>query len=611
MQLIRSSPRLGSRVGKRERHASVALVRAFRTRILHASLFSIAVTIAGTVAPCLAYDAQELSQSPARDASASRATVRDQDLGRITGRVLDASEARPLQRAHVLITPLDWSGSLRTLADHEGHFEFDALPDGRYLITAAKPGFVSVRYGQRRPFDQGTPIRVGRSQHVRGIDLRLPRGSVIAGRLFDEDGGPLRRAIVNAIRDIHIDGQRRLMPVGTDQTDDRGEYRIWDLSPGKYYVSAQVRVDVPSGTTRFGDAETSAGFTSRHSNVISAGDARAYVPAYYPGVTSVNAASVVFLGVGDEVQGIDFPVPLVQVGRVMGHVTNADGSLPGRGNILLTSESSIERGQFGVTFGAQIQADGTFTVRNVPPDRYVLSARAEGVTGPQMATVPATVTSGDVVDISVTLSPPATIRGRVALVGKQPSSGAMDVFLTVVPLDGQSGPVPQARTDSNSRFVISAIPQGHSLIRVMSSGGAWSVQSVVIDGRDVTDLSIELKSGQSVEAIVTLTDRVTEINGTINNKRGDPQTQYTVLVFSKDESFWGSHATRVKTTRPDQTGAFTVRGLPAGEYYVAVIEEQEDGEWFDGRYLEEHRIGATLVTLVGGEAKTQTFVIDR
>jgi hypothetical protein len=64
------------------------------------------------------------------------------------------------------------------------------------------------------------------------------------------------------------------------------------------------------------------------------------------------------------------------------------------------------------------------------------------------------------------------------------------------------------------------------------------------------------------------------------------------------------------TARPDQTGKYKIRGLPPGPYYVATVDPSEQGEWFEPAYLDEHRNGATRVTLSDGDVKTQDFKVS-
>ena len=104
-----------------------------------------------------------------------------------------------------------------------------------------------------------------------------------------------------------------------------------------------------------------------------------------------------------------------------------------------------------------------------------------------------------------------------------------------------------------------------------------------------------------------LTDRQTEINGTLTDQQGSPITEYTVLAFPTDGSLWRPNARQIMTTRPDQNGKFQLRGLPPGEYYLATVDPEKQGEWFEPDFLERHRPGAARVTLGEGDVKTQDF----
>ena len=93
-------------------------------------------------------------------------------------------------------------------------------------------------YGQRRPQQPGTPVTIADAQAAASVDLRLTRGGVITGHVHDEDGEALPRALVTVQRYQYVGGERQLRPAGADQTDDRGQYRVFGLPPGDYYVSA-------------------------------------------------------------------------------------------------------------------------------------------------------------------------------------------------------------------------------------------------------------------------------------------------------------------------------------------------------------------------------------
>src|SRR5207249_2147050 len=188
------------------------------------------------------------SRQPARDTPAG--TDIPTPAGRIMGRVLAADTGRPVKRARVFVNAVELPGGRGALTDDEGVFDLSELPAGRYTVTVSKSGFVSLSYGQRRPLQAGTPLQLADGQQLKGVDFRLPRGSAIAGRVLDEDGDAMPGVIVRVMRYQYLQGDRRLTPAGTAQTDDRGQYRVWGLMPGDYYVSAVARNFNPPGGGR-------------------------------------------------------------------------------------------------------------------------------------------------------------------------------------------------------------------------------------------------------------------------------------------------------------------------------------------------------------------------
>src|SRR4051812_10345287 len=193
----------------------------------------------------------QASGQPARDTSAQPKEAPPPG-GRISGRVLAADNGRPVKRARVFATAAELPGGRGMLTDDSGVFDLTELPAGRYTLTVSKSGFVALSYGQRRPLQAGTPLQLGDGQQLKGIEFQLPRGSVISGRVLDEDGDAMPGVMVRVMRYQYLQGERRLTAAGNGQTDDKGQYRVWGLMPGEYYVNAIARGGGPGGGQFFG-----------------------------------------------------------------------------------------------------------------------------------------------------------------------------------------------------------------------------------------------------------------------------------------------------------------------------------------------------------------------
>ncbi len=630
-------------------------------------------------------------QTPTRDMSASQQTAAT-GTGRIAGRVLIADTGSPVRGARVSLTAAQLPGGRTVVTDASGLFDFAGLPEGRYSLSVSKTGFVTLAYGQRRPLQPGTPLQLADGQRLQGIEMRLPRGSAIAGHVFDENSDPLPNTVVRVMRYQYQDGQRRLTIAGSGQTDDRGQYRVWGLNPGDYYVSAVMPnvgnilgqlggrgfgpggrggaggrggpggglivgrgangtggigafIDGVFSDPAVGDALAADGLanvmtTFGASPLDGSAEPVAYAPTYYPGVSSPGEARPVSVGLGAEALDIDFALLLVRTWQVSGRVTMPDGSPAINSTVSLSSDDGgggRGGGPFGGNFASRVQADGSFAIANVPPGRYVLRARsnqggpggfgfggrggrgggggagAPGAAGvetlpPQFASQPIIV-NGDVSDLTISLSAGATITGAVSLPavqsGNPPNTSQIRVMAQAT--DPALGTNINAQVQQDGRFTLQGVPAGTHWFRAQAPRGL-TLKSVMIGGRDVIDDPYDVRSGETIDNVtVVFTDRVSEINGTITDDRGVPITDYTVLAFPEDSRLWRPQARQIMTSRPDQNGKFQIRGLPAGRYYLAAVDPAVAGEWFEPAFLEQHRAGATSLSLNDGDVKTQDF----
>src|SRR3989442_2429121 len=346
---------------------------------------------------------------------------RDRQTGRrvIRGRVVAADTGTPLRRAQVRAMAGELRESRIATTDAEGRYELKELPAGRWDLTATKAGFVTLRFGQRRPFEAGRPIEVGERETMARVDFALARGAAITGRIVDEFGEPVAMARVQVMRYQAFQGSRRLMPVGIgDQTDDTGSYRLYGLSPGDYYVSAVLRGGMMG---------------------LDSDDTTSYAPTYYPGTGNVAEAQRITIGLGQEHPNVSFALLPTRTVKIMGTVVDSQGKPLTNGFVMLMDASEIPGpGMMMGSGGGRVRRDGSFTLSNVSPGSYTLVANAPPFGAdatPETASMPLTVGNEGLGGLQLVTGRGATVSGRS--VAAEGSSGS----LTTEGLMGMGQPV--------------------------------------------------------------------------------------------------------------------------------------------------------------------------
>jgi hypothetical protein len=247
----------------------------------------------------------------------------------------------------------------------------------------------------------------------------------------------------------------------------------------------------------------------------------------------------------------------------------------------------------------------------VPPGKYIAVARTEGVIGSASIAMQPVMVNGE--DVTITLTPVKGSRLGGAITFASATTPPPKTFggfrVSAQPL-GAALMLPRANraaeVDDRGRFALTDVMPGHYVIQANAPRG-WTVKNVYLDGRDVTDRPIEIKSGENGDGLnIIFSDMVSGLAGAVHDGNTTPVAGMTVIAFPTDESLWRP-TRRIQSVRTDQNGAYRFNNLPPDEYFVVATDDVEQGEWFDPAYLESVREKAVRVTVGGGELKVQNL----
>ena len=575
---------------------------------------------------------------------------------------------RPLRRAVVTISGEALPDARSVITDDSGRFTIGRLPSGTFMVTARKAAYLEARYGAARPGRPGSPIVLTAGQRAT-IDITMFKGGVIAGTLRTPSGAPLagvpviaadvaatRPAVMLETRIFTTDDRGTFRIYGLMP----GEYVVAAMPR---YAGAALDA-IPAG-----DMEAILADLRRRQNQTAIGapglatplPARApvtFAPIYFPGTADYGDATRIRLVAGDERDGVSFDVNYVPVVSIEGTIS---GEIPKLGSAQLSLIVPGPRLAGGPgTLGIMPRPPndrGEFAFDNVPPGQYRIvvrgrrgpadpsgtsttpTARGGGgaasttgakpsptprYTGEQLFAVADVYVRGlDVKGLILPLQPGGTLAGKVVFDG---AATDIPVNLDAIRVSLlQAGGTTTAYesgtvfgTSLSSLEPVNLMPD--STFRILGIGPAtytlnvmlppdlrqtWRMRSAVVDGRDLLDEPIEGPAVNIAGVTVTLTDKRTDLMGTLQSSSGQPAAEYFIVVFSQDRRHWRAGARRSQSTRPATNGRFHFTDLPPGDYFLAALIDLDPNDWQDPSFLEQAVQAAIKLTVVEGQTTVQ------
>lgn len=564
-----------------------------------------------------------------RDVSGNR-VVAPIGTASISGTVVtDDPQKRPLRRVTVTLSDTSRPDTRSIATDDEGRFLLAGIAPGRYQLSAAKAAYLTTIYGSKGPprataAPLGISLVITEGQHVSNVTIALVRGAVLVGTLRDPNGRPAAAVRVAVAYYGRLpNGERTFFDATSAITDDLGAYRIYGLAPGDYVLYAMGPVLVSSDevlTTTLSDIQRAESVlagraTQAPSAAVPRHETTWFSSTYFPGTVVVSDATAVSVVAGEVREGLDFQMQLVPTARVEGTVYGENGQPSANLLLQLVSQGSTVIRVATATTDAQ----GRYRFVGVQPSSYSIVTRLDPVGRSVDQSALSYFGSADInvrgndVRADLQLQPSRSISGRTAYDGSVEKSGPdlARVRITVTPVTTNLMLAPRVLTiERDGSFVATGLAPGSYRLAVTTSSNAASppifLKSAVFGGQDVLDTMLDLRSGRDfIGGVLTFTQRTADITGRVVDAQGAPGTDYVLVAFSADPSYWGPMSRRIQQVRPARDGSFAFVNLPPGDYLISAVTEIEQGQCFDPDFLRLLLPGATKLTLAEGEKKVQ------
>jgi hypothetical protein len=542
--------------------------------------------------------------------------------------------------------PLDFT----TKTDSEGHFSIDNVPAGNRNVMALLEGYFGIAQNGSYPANARAQVMVV-SAKAAEVKLEMIPGGAISGHVYNADGTPVTDAQVQTLRLTYQEGQQILQPNLSKTTDDHGEYRIYRLPPGSYYIA--VNPKQPGGPR-------------------GAGVAVLAVKTFYPDTSDPSRAIATTIHGGDEVSGVNMTVRTEVGATLSGQVVT---SLPASGRIVgprgqsrdftvmnstLTLSPHDRRtslSTFNTTMGVSMLAptSGKFEIRNVPPGTYDLIASLPDATGwgsqqpAGQATQPVgygrtvvEVNGGrDVQGISVNVHAGVDIKGRISVNGG--NQNVQNVRLRLQPDDSASSLQVyqqvnqyQPYVDENGNFSIPAVPEGRYRIQVLFADGPVAndgrggvrgqrgrgarggpaaapvenplnaatafVESIRQGSTNVDDNGLTVTAQSAGDLDVRIGTGPGIIQGTLFDLSQNPVASTPVFLVPSGER--RANMQLYRATQSDANGKFTMSGIVPGQYELFAWQDIVPGAYQNEDYMRRYEGRGTSVLVMRSSTAT-------
>lgn len=566
--------------------------------------------------------------------SASVAVAQSTDVpknARLEGRVLSTT-GEPIKSATLLLAgrapqPGQPATTYSQSSDNDGRFVFEALPPGTYLVVARKDGF---SINTSAPI---APITLSSAQVMKDLIIKLIPLGVITGRVTDQDGDPVTSAQVRALRYTYTNGHKQLANVGGGITDDQGNFRVFNLTPGLYYLNAIPRPSIlPIGT-----------------QPVRVGDNLENIITYYPSGLGPGSATSLNLLAGGELRGIDIRVRKGRVYSIRGKTvdkTHEGAAVTARVSLSSKEDSSVNMSSFPQTARP---SDGTFEFRNLTPGTYVLQVRPLPQPGGQVNTTPngdfigrmeVTINDSDVDGVVLPLMPASAfdITGSISveggdfkelaglLRGPRNDPAPLSMVFGLREVEGMSGVLNAKITDDGifrtplllpSRYLLDFTPLqaffavlatpglGHGVVKPVPalSQGVY-VKSVRFAGQDVTHAPLDFTSVREGSLQILLSAKAAMVTANARDSQGNAIPSARIALWPKSPDL-GSPTGGVRfIVIPEPGVGNRINGLAPGDYYLAAWDDLDINLLDNSDFLNLSARDASSVKLEEGANET-------
>ena len=479
----------------------------------------------------------------------------------VEGRVIDAKSGEAVKKALVILRRGKDRG-IGAYSDAAGNFAFQPVEPGLYALSAERDGYIAD------PGAKPTIVNLKPGDPESSLLLKLLRTGAISGRVLDTDGEPVMGANIQ----IHAASQKKgpARPGFAATTNDRGEYRAFNLPPDKYRISVSYTRGLHHPNVNIQRATDLSGAVAEE----------AYAVTYYPGTVSTRDAAIVQIESGTDLAGFDLQLRRMRAVRVRGTVTGPGGAATGF--IAISLQPAGGEGQFSQAF--VLSPEGRFDLGGVLPGRYLLTADAPMTQKTLAARRVVEVGENGLDGVQLTLAEPQKLNGRILVPEGRKLPSLLVTLSSRERQDHQGGGMAQPTSDGS--YTLPNVPPGDYDVALAATGPADDlyIASIRMGDSDVLTGGVHVV-GALAELEITLKANGGTLECSVSNSNQEPLPDAQVVLLPDPPR--QSQMALYGECRTDATGACTLTGVTPGDYHVFAFASEEERDFRDPESLKE------------------------
>ena len=524
-----------------------------------ASVLPVSTTSSSASLTAQGADGEPLGETPQSQAGSTPASAAETTVGRsaVSGIVVNELTHEPLRHAKVTFLPANGNSSVSyaTQTGMTGYFRIQGIEPGKFHAMVERAGFLRTPHLSNIPRRLPAVLALKPKHELQNIVLQVMPGSVVTGRVVDLDGEPAPDVHVQAMRYGYVLGKARLQSVAMSKTNDLGEYRLYGLSRGKYYISATNAVEgnmpARSATTFFANA------------------------------VDLAAATPIAVNEGTQVGGVDLTPVVPSWVDIRGTVSCSSGSVSRQTVVALSRQGSDA--ELASTSTAGIDSQNRFHFRGVAPGAYTLSASFTDQHGRYGGMQAIEVRNTEINDIELSLNKAVTMSGRIDIEGSRQYLNLTSLRVLLEPeSDFLAGSLVGEVKPDGSFSLNGALPSEYTL-SIVGLPDEYYVKRVQMGMEEIAGRRIDLRHAPGpIDFLVSSFGGT--ISGTVLDSDHHPAVGVNVALIPDPPRPDVPDLYKVLPSNPQ--GQFTISGVAPGHYQLFAIEGSDANAYLDSDWVE-------------------------